>query len=354
MSKLMARELSLAAVNTQITADFRAEDVKIQTSKKGSEYLRCKLTDRSGSVEGVMWDYNPGMAVQDKAVYSFTGEVGEYNGKSQLKIKYIAPRQSTTDDDFEKVSEYPIDWMWGKIVNLIGTMQNEWIRMTAEELMLNLGLSDAFKRAPAASGMHHAFVGGLLEHTSQMLEIGDTLLKLPFFERVLNRDLCLFGLMFHDFGKIFEYEHGNGFRRTLQGRLVPHIPMVAAMVYHYAACVQIPEIIRDHMMHVVLAHHGKVEWGSPISMNIPEAAFVHYIDHMHGDVFGWLQKIHNEAQPGDIVVKNYMGKNELVVERFSDILKKCEAARNTPSSVESAPAAQQATPTEEGFLLPEI
>ncbi len=90
------------------------------------------------------------------------------------------------------------------------------------------------------------------------------------------------------------------------------------------------------MMHVVLAHHGRVEWGSPVTMNIPEAGFVHYIDHLHGDVFGWTQKLESDGAGQEILRMKY-GGNELVVERFSDILKKCETSVSADVNEEELP-----------------
>ena len=245
-----------------------------------------------------------------------------YQGRAQAVIEALAPRGQVLDSDFERSSRYDIQMMWGELVGYVTAMTSKSIRVVAEDLLLHQGWEEAFRRSPAATGMHHAFVGGLLEHTWQMLRCGEALLKLPFMAEVLNADLCMFGLMFHDFGKIFEYKSQGGFQRTLQGRLVPHIPMTGALILESGNKHGIPEVIRDHLMHVVLAHHGKVEWGSPVTMNIPEAGFVHYIDHLHGDVFGWLQRIEREAKPGDEVIKGW--GNELIVERFSAILKRCE------------------------------
>lgn len=325
MAKQFVKELRPGNV---VSSEFQISSPAVRQAKNGSNYLMCKLADRSGSVEARLWSYSPSALLADGAVLEIKGVVEEYQGKAQVVISTFAPRTSITDEDFIKSSKYVIQTMWDNLVGMLATIENDWIRVVAEDLLLHDVWAPAFQRSPAASGMHHAFVGGLLEHTWQMVESGDTLLKLPYYKEVLNRDLCLFGLMFHDFGKIFEYESGAGFKRAVQGLLVPHIPMTAALILEAANMRDVPEIVRDHMMHVVLAHHGQIEWGSPVSMNIPEAGFVHYIDNLHGSIFGWVQRIENEALPGNPSVKNYVGKNELVVERFSAILKKCGEARS--------------------------
>lgn len=301
----------------QICSDFLLKDVKTGISKRNTNYIRCNLADKTGSVVAVWWDWD-GVEIPSGIVHVI-GQISEYQGAPQIVIERVLPRKSTSDEDFEKISQYPVDQMWGRILATIDGIENHHIRSIAADLMLTQGYEHAFKRCPAASGMHHAFVAGLLEHTTQMLEMADNLFRLPFISSALNKDLCMFGLMFHDFGKIFEYEHSGGFKYTIQGMLVPHIPMTGAMIYETANRYSAPEIIRDHLMHVVLAHHGRMEYGSPVNMAIPEAAFVHYIDNLHGDVYGWIQKI---GDAKDETVKH--ASRNLLVRRFSDIIQEIE------------------------------
>jgi 3'-5' exoribonuclease len=209
--------------------------------------------------------------------------------------------------------------MWSKLVDTISSLDNVMIRSISEDIMLSAGLSEAFRRSPAATGMHHAFIGGLLEHTWQMVESAEALLALPYYREELNRDLCLFGILFHDFGKIFEYAPDT-FKQTAQGRLVSHIPMVAAMIYHECQKQDVPEVVRDHLMHVVLAHHRKLEWGSPVQPATPEAMFVHFIDNLHGDVFGAVQKIESDGGPGVDFVRRGYNEPLVLVDRFDSVL----------------------------------
>jgi 3'-5' exoribonuclease len=172
--------------------------------------------------------------------------------------------------------------------------------------------------------MHHAFKGGLLEHTLQMLQTGETLLKLPFYAEVLNKDLCLFGLMMHDFSKIFEYSPTAGFKKTIHGVLVSHIPKTACLIELSADKFGVPDEIKDHLQHVVLAHHGCLEYGSPVDMATPEAMFVHYIDNLHGDIFGVVQKMATEVPAGAEIWKHPVTRKNLVVKRFNEVLKEYE------------------------------
>ena len=294
-------------------------DVVTNAAKNGRQYSRFTLSDKSGSIDAMLFE-SEDRVPKTGVVYTVAGRTELYQGKLQIKVREIGPRTTVGDDDFLKVSEFPVDEMWGVITRVISEMESTWIAQVASDIMLRPGYVEAFQTSPAATGMHHAFIGGLLEHTSQMCLTAEKLFELPFYAENLNKDLCLFGILFHDWAKLLEYDPGAGFKKTIQGMLVPHIPYCGAMIFESANKLGVPEVVRDHLMHVVLAHHGQVAWGSPVDMAIPEAAFVHYIDHLHGDVFGWLQKI--ESKPGEELIK-HTGRT-LLGQRFSDILRACE------------------------------
>ncbi len=297
----------------QVDEDYLLRDVKTGTTKRGTPFIRCLLCDKSGSLVAVFWNWD-GKEIPS-GVVRVRGRVDEYQGSPQIVIETISKRESTSDENFIKTTRYSVEKMWDQIVNAVYDMKNDHIRNVAYDLLLKQGYHEAFKTCPAATTMHHAFQGGLLEHTHQMVEMARSLFRLKFLSETLNQDLCIFGLIFHDFGKIFEYEHGGTFQPTLQGRLVPHIPMTGALIFESANKHGVPEIIRDHMMHVVLAHHGCMEYGSPVDMAIPEAAFVHYVDNMHGDIFGWRQAT---AQAAGSTVRH--GGRLLVTQPFDDVL----------------------------------
>ena len=313
----MRTQIQSLKVGTTVDSDYLVVDSSTGTTKRNTQFFKCKLSDKTGSAVAVWWDWD-GKEVPS-GIVRVIGEVSEYQGGPQIVIKQVLPRITTTDDEFEKVSKFPVNEMWDVIDIAVFTMENHYIRDVARDILLYQGYEEAFKKCPAATSMHHAFSAGLLEHTSQMVTIAESILKLPFMAQSLNRDLCLFGLIFHDFGKIFEYEHTGAFKHTLQGKLVPHIPMTGAIIFETCNKYNVPEIVRDHMMHVVLAHHGRMEWGSPVDMAIPEAAFVHYIDNMHGDVFGWIQKI--EESKSDTVRH---GSKQILTRRFSAVLEELE------------------------------
>lgn len=308
-----------------IREEFQLLDVQEALTKTNKPYKRFKIADKTGECTAIFWDsascHTP---FKSGDVCYVTGTVGSYQDKPQLVVAGVEPRHSTNNQDFEKCTVYDVNQLWDTMVGYLSSITNDTIRGVAEDLFLHQGYQDKFKSVPAATGMHHAFKGGLIEHTTQMLECADALLKLPFFEP-LNRDLCIFGIAFHDFAKLHEYSEKPGFKKTLQGVLVPHIPMMGALIFETCNKRGVAEIVRDHLMHVVLAHHGQIAWGSPVNMACPEASFVHYVDNLHGTTFGYLQKI--ASKKGDELVEHWGngGKFSLVGMAFNEILKTVES-----------------------------
>lgn len=309
--------VNLLSNGVEFEDDFLVQDMQVLMTKTNKPYAMFKAADKTGSIKAMMFDYDAEehKLLKNGDVVRLIGKCEVYNGNLQIKVSDVFAAAPLNLNDFVKATKYDIEGMWKNIVHRVNNFENHNIKVVAEELLLHPEWSKLFKKCPAATGMHHAFVGGLLEHTEQMVRVGDALLDLSFFGTELDKDLCIFGLMFHDFGKIFEYSCDAGFAKIESGILVGHIAMVSAMIY--AACEKhgVPEYERNHMMHVILAHHGKIEWGSPVQMSTPEAVFVHHVDHLHGDVFGVLQRIEN-AQ-GAQFVRHSNDMKDIVTKRFT-------------------------------------
>jgi 3'-5' exoribonuclease len=232
----------------------------------------------------------------------------------------VGPAVNKDPGRYEKVSKYDKTEMSSKLKKFVDAFESGVVSAVAYKLVELLG--EHFLMKPAATGMHHAFKHGLLEHTTQMLETADKLFELPFYAEALNKDLCMFGIMFHDAGKIYEYGDGPGYKKTVSGMKVPHIPKMAAIIYHACQELKVEDEICDELMSIVLSHHRMVAWGSPVGPSSPEALFVHYVDNLHGDVFGVLQRIESDTSAEPSVKHGYGDQAYTIVKkRFSTILK---------------------------------
>jgi 3'-5' exoribonuclease len=301
------------------------QDIKEHKKKTGEPFLAVTIADKTGALVTKIWDMDKASTpLKTGEVVGLSVDITEYKGQTDGKINGIVDVEPWSMNDFLKASVYDPEEMWSQLQAHMDNFNASYFKDVTSALFTEEN-KEKFKLAPAATGMHHAFYHGLLEHTVQMLDIGATLLSMPFFAKELNRDLCMFGLMFHDFGKIFEYSTQPGFKKLPYGYLVGHIPMVAAMIYEAANGACVPQEVRDHMMHVVLAHHRLLQWGSPGTPSCPEAVFVHHVDNLHGDTFGVLQA--REAGTGETVGHGYGDQKYTILKKsFNEVMAECEGA----------------------------
>lgn len=326
--------------------------VKVLETKQGKKYVNFEAGDRTGTIPCVYWDYEQLVpegraAFVDGNVVQIAGSISLYKDKPQLTVTDVARATDFDMRDLEKSSKYDPSLMFGKFLKYVESFEHDYFKSVAWKIVEEFG--DQFRMKPAATGMHHAFKHGLLEHTLQMLETAETVLKLPYYAEELNKDLCMFGIMFHDFGKIFEYGDGPSFQKTVSGIKVPHIPKMGAHIYHTCKLLDIPGPVADEMMSVVLSHHRFMEWGSPCTPSSPEATFVHHIDNLHGDVFGQAQKIADDPSNDDRVKFGYGDQAlTLVKKRFSTLLKEMEEKHGQGIQRQAADA-QQTSGEESGL-----
>ena len=314
---------------------FYVSELFVGKTKNGKDYANLKLSDKTGNIAAKVWDWAdaPKELFKVGGFLDVSGPVSTYNNTLQLTVKGYGPATTTDKSEFEKVSKFDPDEMHRNFLGYIDCFNHDWFRKVATKI--HEKYSGLFHTKPAATGMHHAFKHGLLEHTVQMLQTDEALLDLPIYADALNRDLCMFGIMFHDYGKIFEYGDGPGFQTTVSGRKVGHIPKMGAIIYHEATLLGVPEVIVDEMMSVVLSHHGRVAWGSPNPPSSPEAWFVHYVDNLHGTVFGVLQRIEDDNSPSE-TVKHGFNEDACYVpkKRFSKLLKEIDDGASCEDDVE--------------------
>ena len=305
---------------------FLVTSLTQEATSAGIPYVKMSIMDKTGSLEAKLWETKlSDFGVKSGDVAWLRIAAKDYKGKVDCSIKEWRQAEVKGLGDYIKASEHDPDEMWARFLPFVSGFESSYFNSVAADLFDVID-TEKFKLAPAATGMHHAFLHGLLEHTLQMLQIGNEILKFTCFKD-LNRDLCLFGIMFHDFGKIYEYSTDVGFKKLLEGVLVPHIPMVAAKIYASCEKLGVPDEVRNHMMHVVLAHHRFMKWGSPVTFACPEASFVHHVDNLHGGTFGLIQK--REEATGETIKHGY-GDDvcTLVAKPFNQILKELEEVPN--------------------------
>jgi 3'-5' exoribonuclease len=264
------------------------ESLSVQKTKSGKDYLNMSVRDKESSVNAKLWDYKPEQHKQFHvgAVVSIWATVDFYQGQPQLNIKQA---ESSLEDpmSFAKSTSLDIDWMWARLVEAADKMTEPMTKFVTEEILLNI--ADQYKKAPAAKDIHNNWYGGLLEHSYSMYLAAKQLV--PHYKNYcpkLSEDKVIFGVIIHDAAKIIEFDLANpAFNYTPTSFFTNHLIIGPAWVYekanlyykdHKELSVDTFKFERAHLMHIIAAHHGQPEWGSPIYPASVEAGLVHYLD----------------------------------------------------------------------------
>ena len=287
------------------TGFLLAQEVAFKTSARGSEYLEVKLADATGDLKGFLWDLRAIEGDMDlvaaDAFLKVKGQVSSYNGRTQLRLDKVRYAQDQEVGDFSRffpTSQRPAEEMLEELDALVAGVGDPWIRRLLELLFVeDAALRAAFARAPAAKSMHHVYLGGLLEHTLSVAGMAG--LACGHYP-ALNRDLVLAGVLLHDLGKTAELTYQRSFGYSDAGNLVGHIALEAEWISRAAARIpDFPEALRLQILHIVLSHHGKLEFGSPVLPKTPEALLVHYLDDLDGKLEAMFRGIREDTGSGN-------------------------------------------------------
>ncbi|MDZ7815175.1 MAG: HD domain-containing protein [Planctomycetota bacterium] len=258
------------------------KSIRLRTTSKDSLYLDIELADKTGTIKAKKWDATR-EEFQSMPPNSFVNVVAhgdEYRGTSQLKIKSIAPvsEEDIDPSDFMPVSRFDIDQMVDYLAGTAGSLDDEHYSKLWRVILDDKEFMAQFTRCPAAMSYHHVFLGGLLEHTCEVIRLCDAIAGI---RPELDRALLLSGAFIHDMGKIQEYTSGPAFQNRDRGMLLSHIYIVTEMLDGWAAQIEdFPQDKLDLLKHIALSHHGQREWGATVEPSFPEAIVVHFTDNI--------------------------------------------------------------------------
>jgi len=269
------------------------EDVFIITNKQlaatasGKFYIKAFCSDRTAQMTSRIWNASRDMfnAMPDGGFLRLRGRVENYQNNLQLIIEQMwAAKEGTFEvADLMPHTEKDIDQMCARVFAICGSIQNRHLAALIQAYLDDEALMNNFCRAPAAMNFHHAFIGGLLEHTLNAMEVADAVCK--FYPR-LNRDLVVAGIFLHDLAKTWELSYDSAFSYTDGGQLVGHIVKGAIWVEkkaeqaEQASGEKIPQSLIDVVQHIILSHHGEPEFGAARLPSTPEAIAVHVIENL--------------------------------------------------------------------------
>ncbi len=266
--------------NEVSTGVFLVHTKEVRQKRTGEPYLSLLLSDRSGEIDAKMWDgVAEVMDTFDRDDFvKVKGLMQLYNNRSQYTIHKLRPVPDAEVDfrDFFAASLRDPDEMWSELRALVASLENIHVRQLLDAFLDDPDIAARYRVAPAAKSIHHAFRSGLLEHVLSLCGLAKvTAAHYPS----VDRNLLLAGCVLHDIGKIHELTYERGFGYSTEGQLLGHISIAMRMMAEKVRLFpQFPAELRNLIEHMILSHHGRLEFGSPKVPVFPEALLLHYLD----------------------------------------------------------------------------
>jgi 3'-5' exoribonuclease len=285
----------------EVDGIFLVVEASLRAAKNGSKYIQAAFADRTGQIAIRHWDatekdfefYKAGGYIRAR------GRIETYQNRPQMIAFQVraADAEQIRPSDFLPVSKRDPAEMAKEFEALLESVQDPDYRGLLQAIFGEAAVREAFCRAPAATNIHHAWIGGLLEH---VLSAAKTAHEIALERPFLNRDLLLTGVILHDVGKIEEIDPGPGFGYTNSGRLCGHIALGALLIER--SIVQrkdFPRAKRDLILHLILSHHGEREFGSPVTPCTAEAVALHHLECLDAKCQGIQSLIERENEMGN-------------------------------------------------------
>jgi len=281
MNQPRLRELK---VGESFKGFYLVKSKRVKQTREGSNFIDLDLQDGSGSLNAKLWNdfekYNAEFERGD--VVKIEGVIEQYKDQPQIKIKRL--RKSLPEDPVEvsalqAVTREDVSRMLSEVQSILAEIKNPHLIKLVEQFFQDPALLEKLKQAPAARNLHHAYLGGLLEHIWHMLKIAQALVQKVY--PGLDYDLVMAGTFCHDLGKMDELESFPAPAITRAGYLEGHIILGLKLLDEKISRIpNFPTELRLHLAHIILSHHGEHEWGSPVLPSTPEAMLIHHIDNL--------------------------------------------------------------------------
>lgn len=284
----------LREVNTgeQVRGKYLIMDKILRKTKDGKNICNLRIGDASGEIDAIVWDScNVGGQLEVGAVIGLLGDMGNFAGKPQITARRI----NVIDEDpllYLKSPEINKEDLEKRFKEFLQSIKDVYISLLLEKIFTEDFQSEFFQ-AVAAKKIHHNYSGGLLEHTVQVAELCQ---RVGDIYPVLNRDLLICGALLHDIAKVSEYEIKITPRYTAEGKMIGHIVMGAELIGKTIKDlrdegIEFPVELEWMIKHMILSHHGNLEYGSPVIPLFPEALVLHMADNLDAKLFVFLSHI---------------------------------------------------------------
>jgi 3'-5' exoribonuclease len=283
--------------NKIVTSSFVVASKQVKAKKNGEPYLALVLADRSGQIEAKMWDnVEEFIAIFEQDDFlKVKGLINKYKNRFQLTIHKLR-RMDEGDIDFTDYlpkTTKDIGELWRTLTEFVATFENSHLKALVETFMADAEIAERYRNAPAAKTLHHAYIGGLLDHVVSLFRSCDLMSR--NYPQV-NRDLLLTGAFLHDIGKIQELSYNRAFSYTTRGQLLGHMIIELEMLQaKLAKLPDFPADLKTLLEHLIISHHGQYDFGSPKLPMFPEALMLHYLDDLDSKMEAMRAHFEREA-----------------------------------------------------------
>src|SRR5450432_2268266 len=283
--------------NKIITSSFVVVTKQVKPKKTREPYLALTLGDRCGQIEAKMWDNVEEVldAFEQDDFLKIKGLLNKYKNRFQITIHKVRKLGDSEIDfsDYLPATTKNVDELWQTLAGFVATFQNPHLKALVEAFMNDPEIAQAYRNAPAAKTLHHAYIGGLLEHVVSLTRSCD-LVSRNYPQ--INRDLLLTGAFLHDIGKIHELTYNRSFSYTTRGQLLGHMIIELEMLQAKLALLPgFPEELKTMIEHLIISHHGQYDFGSPKLPMFPEALMLHYMDDLDSKMESMRAHFEREA-----------------------------------------------------------
>jgi 3'-5' exoribonuclease len=286
--------------NQEVASSFIVEEKQLRMAKNGAPFLTLKLVDKTGQIAGRIWEQAEAwsQAIVPKSVVSVRGRTELFREELQLQIFEIAivPMNEVDRADFLPVGPKNLEDLFQRLQELASSVKRGSLKRLMRQVLGDSQLMDRFKIAPAAKSMHHAYLGGLLEHSVAVAELTS---HLSVFYQDLNRDLLVAGAILHDLGKIDEFVYDLSIDYSIPGRLLGHMVLgVQILEEKIRSLRSFPTEDALLVKHLILSHHGATEMGAVKLPMTREAFVLHFADDLDAKMNS-LTRILADSRTGD-------------------------------------------------------
>ena len=337
--------------NKVIVSSFVVTSKQVKPKKTGEPYLALTLADRCGQIEAKMWDNVEDAldAFDQDDFLKVKGLLNRYKNRFQLtihKLRRLGDAEVDFADYLPKTTK-SIDELWQTLGEFVASFDDPYLRSVVQAFMSDPLIAEAYRNAPAAKTLHHAYIGGLLDHVVSLFRSCDLVCRnYP----QINRDLLLTGAFLHDIGKIYELTYTRSFSYTSRGQLLGHMIIELEMLQAKLAAIPgFPDELKTLLEHLIISHHGQYEFGSPKLPMFPEALMLHYLDDLDSKMESMRAHFEREAET-DSNWTSYNASLGRVLLNTAKFLKKEPPA----AAVAAAAASDSSQPVEPATTAPAV